>query len=94
MPRALQLVHLHQRILEATCFKHAREHLAAYLSDLEWKKRNLEFHHPEYPSDKLVYNDWQGVELNSGCKSSPAVYMLHHQTIFEALKDIWNAAIH
>ena len=48
-----------QRILEATCVRYARQHLAERLSDLEWKSKNLRFRRSsEYPDDQLVSRDW------------------------------------
>lgn len=47
-----------QRILEGTCFRYARTHLAERLGDPTWKKCHLNFPSSEYPADRFVDRDW------------------------------------
>ena len=47
-----------QRILEATSYRYGREHRAADLSDLEWKRKNLQFPGSNRAPDRLVHRDW------------------------------------
>lgn len=90
-----------QRILEATCVRYARAHLTERLSDLEWKKSNLLFHHPEYPNDRFVERDWlaeDGIELEfwmrTLCQSHIRPYVKGDAKILNAVWFLRNEAVH
>lgn len=90
-----------QRILEATCLRYARKHLAECLSDLEWKKRNLLFPSEEYPDDRFVGRDWlaeDGIELELWKKIFGRAYIRAwvrgDSNILKAIMDLRNEAVH
>ena len=83
------------RIMEACCLKYARTHLAANLSDFEWKRRNLLFENPQYPDDHWVFRDWLAedqIELEIWMRFFEQFRL--HYGIRNAVIYLRNAAIH
>lgn len=90
------LTHI-QYILEATCLRYARENLSSYLTDPEWKKKNLLFSSSEYPPDRHVGRDWLAedeMELESWMKMFAQRTMPKSQRIFQSVVDLRNVAVH
>lgn len=87
-----------QRILEATCLRYARENLSGYLTDPEWKRRNLLFPSHEYLDDRLVGRDWLAedeIELEFWMRMfAERVPMPKSQIIFESVINLRNETVH
>ena len=87
------------RTLEAACLKYARERLAKFLGDFEWKRRSIVFNDPEHPEGSLAYRDWlkeDQIELKCWAnlfeRVGPNGRLLNY--ISEGVKFLRNATIH
>ena len=89
-----------QRILEATCLRHARQNLSIYLTDPQWKARNLVTTFEGRKDDRLVFKDWlaeDGIELECWMQMLARCFPVKKskwRSIMESVIALRNAATH